>query len=394
VGWVDEDPEVEAERAKAKQEQETSRKTKPNGRDPNSPWREIEIVRYADMQARLDTRPLVKDFLQHEQLSLFFGETGCGKTFLVLGLALHIAAGLDWFGRRVDQGAVVYVAAEAGRSIFNRVAAFKRATGISDIPFFAVTSSLDLCHAAVGDLDRLIATIKSTTSEAIRHVTIDTVSRALAGGDENGPADMGAFVKSMDCLRDEFSSHITAVHHTGKNHALGARGHSLLKANLDTEVEVAFDASTSVRIATITKQRDGTTGVIIPFKLRPVELGRNQDGDPVYSCVVEKTEGATRAQSSKAKALPAAQRRALDLLGEAINKDGEIPPACDHIPPHTPCVSEDLWRKYCYAGQVAESDKPDAKRQAFNRNAKALIAASRIGKWDEFVWIVPPAGAA
>lgn len=55
------------------------------------------------------------------------------------------------------------------------------------------------------------------------------------------------------------------------------------------------------------------------------------------------------------------------------------PPDCDHVPAGKLCVSEDLWRQYCYAGQIAESDKPDAKRQAFNRVAKSLLA-----KWSKY----------
>jgi hypothetical protein len=88
------------------------------------------------------------------QLSVMRGDAGCGKTFLALDLSLHVAAGLDWFGRRVNQGAVIYIAAEAGRGIINRVAAFKRAHGCDDdaaVPFAAVTSAVDLCHAEAGD---------------------------------------------------------------------------------------------------------------------------------------------------------------------------------------------------------------------------------------------------
>ena len=78
------------------------------------------------------------------------------------------------------------------------------------------------------------------------------------------------------------------------------------------------------------------------------------------------------------------------MLGEAINKAGIVPPTCDHIPSDTLCVPEGLWRNYCYAGQIANSDKPDAKRQAFNRAAKELIAAGRVGKWNDNFWICHP----
>ncbi len=96
-----------------------------NGEDRVGIERKIELVHFADMNARLDGRPLVKGILEREQISVIFGEPGCGKTFLALDLALHVAADLPaWFDRAVASGATVYAAAEAGRGIINRVAAF------------------------------------------------------------------------------------------------------------------------------------------------------------------------------------------------------------------------------------------------------------------------------
>ena len=40
--------------------------------------REIELIRFADMQPRLDGRPLVNGWLDREQISLLRGEAGCG----------------------------------------------------------------------------------------------------------------------------------------------------------------------------------------------------------------------------------------------------------------------------------------------------------------------------
>jgi hypothetical protein len=354
-------------------------------------WRELEVIRFADMQPRLDGRPLVKRFLERQQISIWIGQSGCGKTFLMLDLSLHVAAGLDWFGRRVEQGVVVYVAAEAGRSIINRVAAFRREHKLEgqDIPFVAVTSSVDLCHAAVGDVDRLIAAIREAAQgRVVALVVIDTVSRALAGGNENAPDDMGAFMRSMDRLRDELQTHIAAVHHLGKEAAKGGRGHSLLRCGVDTEIEIDRSEATGIATAIITKQRDGPTDDQIAFQLRQVVLGLNEDRHPVTSCVVDPVAVSLTNARARPK-LSAAQARALKLLIDALARDGQTPPTSGHIPANTSCVPEALWRRYCYAGQIAESDKPDAKQKAFKRAADALLDKDYIGKWGEFVWIVP-----
>jgi KaiC/GvpD/RAD55 family RecA-like ATPase len=363
---------------------------------PNEParreLRQIELIRFTDMRPRLDGKPLVKDFLEREQTSLIVGAMQTGKTFLALDLGLHVAAGREWFGRRVSLGAVVYVACEAGRSIINRVAAWKIAHGYEEntaIPFAAVTSPIDLCHADMSDLDRLMATIRAAGFERGALIVIDTVSRALAGGDENSPGDMGAIVYSLDRLRDEFHCHASAVHHFGKDTGRGARGHSLLSANLDTVVEVSRDEAIKTSIATVTKQRDGATGATIAFRLRQIELGRNKDGDPVTSCVVEAAEIQQVGARKTKPPLSASQKRVLELLGEAIVRGGAVPPTCNHIPPNTRCVAEAVWRDYCYQGAVSDSDKPEAKQKAFRRAANDLLEAGRVGKWGDYVWIVP-----
>src|SRR3954464_15640049 len=101
-----------------------------NGHDQS--WREIALIDFDDMHARLDTRPLIKGLLEHEQISLIIGDTGCGKTFLAVNRDLHVALGWNWFGHPVERGAAIYLASEAGRSIYNRVAAFRQHYGIDE----------------------------------------------------------------------------------------------------------------------------------------------------------------------------------------------------------------------------------------------------------------------
>ena len=189
------------------------------------------------LESELKTKSMVKSQLDSTAIALIFGESGCGKTFFALDLALHIAGGLEWFGRRVTKGRVVYVATEAGRSIRNRVAAFaqEKASDQTEFDFVAVVSPIDLCHLGgkEDDVDRLIAAVGSADL-----IVIDTVGRALAGGNENGPDDMGSFVTAIDRLREKLNCAVIAVHHVGKNASLGGRGHSLLHCAVDTEIRI------------------------------------------------------------------------------------------------------------------------------------------------------------
>jgi KaiC/GvpD/RAD55 family RecA-like ATPase len=363
---------------------------KPNGLAVGR--REIELVKFEDIRPRLDGRSLIKGLLEREQTSLIVGESGCGKTFLALDMALHVAAGREWLGRRVAEGGVVYVAAEAGRSIFNRIAAWKIALRYDPddaaIPFAAVTSSVDLCHAAAGDIDSLIGAINGAGFDNIAFIVVDTVSRALAGGNENAPDDMGAFVRSIDRLRDELHSHVAGVHHLGKDQSKGSRGHSLLHCAVDTEIEVARDTASGISTATVTKQRDGASGDQITFRLRQIHLGDDADGEPVTSCIVEGAERQPPKLAKSRRRLSPAHSHALRLLADAINQGGNIPASNTDILANTPCVSEATWREYCHKGGIS-SGGDRAARAAFQRAAEALLDAGRIGKCGELVWLVP-----
>lgn len=76
------------------------------------------------------------------------------------------------------------------------------------------------------------------------------------------------------------------IHHSGKDVARGARGHSSLRAAVDTEIELTRD-EIGLITAEVTKQRAGPTGYKFAYSLRQIGLGRDQDGGPVTTCLVE-----------------------------------------------------------------------------------------------------------
>jgi AAA domain/Bifunctional DNA primase/polymerase, N-terminal len=139
--------------------------------------------------------PLIKGLLDCGAFSAIYGRYGSGKTFLTLDIAFHIAAGRPWQGRKVKAGLVVYVAAEGGHGIHKRIAALRDHYGVKeDIPLVVVPCPLNLLDKTTGgDTYRLIDLIRKAEGDygtPAVFIVIDTLSRALAGGDENGPTDM------------------------------------------------------------------------------------------------------------------------------------------------------------------------------------------------------------
>jgi hypothetical protein len=173
------------------------------------------------------------------------------------------------------------------------------------LPFAAVPTSLNLLDP-YADTPKLIQTIQAAAKQIgqpVKLVVIDTLSRALAGGNENAPDDMGALVANMDAIRQATGAFLMFIHHSGKDAAKGARGHSLLRAAVDTEIEVTTDEASGSKTATVVKQREMSKGATFGFRLDPVILGNNDHGEEVTTCIVETLQAAAAARRPDRKRL-------------------------------------------------------------------------------------------
>jgi phage/plasmid primase-like uncharacterized protein len=228
----------------------------------------------------------IKRILPAYGVAAFYGASGSGKTFLVLDAAMHAADGLAWFGYRSKACSVVYVGLEGAAGLPQRVKAYRTARGPHtgrNVRF--ITAPLSILES--GDLSGLANCIKSARAgEGI--VIIDTLNAAAPGADENSSADMGRIIAGAKQLQADIGGLVVLVHHTGKDAAKGLRGHSSLFAALDAAVEVTRDGDR--REWSIAKSKDGEDGIAHPFRLAVVELGIDQDGDPLTSCVIEPAE--------------------------------------------------------------------------------------------------------
>lgn len=243
---------------------------------------------------------LVEGFLTAGDGSMLYGDSNSGKTFLVIDMAVAVARGVPWMGRRVEQGAVLYLAAESPGSVRRRVQAYQKHHNCRVPNFAIVQSTIDLFD---GDTDTnkviaLVHQIERQTGQKVRLIVGDTLARLSAGANENAGQDMGLVVKRFDRIRTESKAHFLLVHHSGKAIASGARGWSGIRAAVDTEIEIS-DSPTG-RCVEITKQRDlPTKGERIGFRLEAVTLGETKWGMPATSCVVISTDAPTRPQGKR-----------------------------------------------------------------------------------------------
>ena len=247
------------------------------------------FIRADKLGGVIESMDFVEGTLTDGGASVTYGQSNVAKTFWIVDLGAAVASGRMFRGElEVERGAVIYVALEGERGARNRIAALRKEGLLKDDdPFFLVFERVSLLEH--GHADRLATTVEAVAAESgwpVKLVILDTMARAMAGGDENKGEDMTAAVAAIDAVRAKTGAHVAVVHHSGKVQALGARGHSSLRAAVDTEIEITRPDGESISTVTVTKQRDLPIGDQMPFSLKVVQLGIDRRGKPITSCVV------------------------------------------------------------------------------------------------------------
>jgi putative DNA primase/helicase len=242
---------------------------------------------------------LLQGILTADGMSVIYGATGSGKTFLMVDLACAVARGVEWMHRQTQQGLVIYLAAESPGSVMRRVQAYQKHHGVRIPDLAIVKNPIDFFQDNVDAtaVVQLVQKIEKERGKKAVLVIADTLARISGDAQENG-SDMSRVVRNVDVVRRCIEAHFSLVHHCGKNAANGARGWSGVRAACDTEIEVIDGVGGHV--AEITKQRDlATLGDRIGFSLKSLELGLSYFGVPATTCVVEASDAPAKEVGKK-----------------------------------------------------------------------------------------------
>lgn len=347
--------------------------------------RRFTLVPFCDIAPPTASNGLIKGLFPREGLICVYGAPKSGKSFWTFDAVSHIALGWEYRGRRVKPGAIVYIALEGERGISARIEAFRRARlkGCGDpVRLHLLVTRLDLA----GEYAELIDDIRAQLDpDGCVMVVIDTLNRSLAGS-ESSDEDMSAYVRGADAIREAFRCAVLVIHHSGLD-ATRPRGHTSLLGAVDAQIKVERDAAEAI-VTTVEYMKDGETGATTRSTLKVVEVGTDEDGDTITSCVIETADDGVAPAKKKAASATGAAKVVLDLLRRALGDEGKPPPASSHIPRGTKAVVPvDLWRRYAYDGSVADSDKRDSHKKAFARAVTKLQAAGIVGIWGGYAWL-------
>lgn len=356
-----------------------------------SDWRprvvtHLPVVWYGDEDAAPSLSWLVKGLLVEGGLSTIYGAPGTSKTFIALDLALHVAHGRDWFGRRVAPSAVVYVSGEGASGMLLRMKAWRAENGDGTrAPFALVPSSVNLFDGDEG-ADALIDDIKAhgaALDVPLRLVVLDTLSRMIGSGDEDKARDINVVVQRAEKIQRETGSHVLIVHHAGKDRDRGMRGSNALLGAADAVIEISRHDESGICEGKIVKVKDGSADSPFKYTLRQSVLGADEDGEDITSCIVEPTDASPGGTRGKAKLTPP-ERIALDALDEVLSEQGTVQPIAS-VPTGVRAVRIEDWRRYAYRKGIAEGTD-EARKKAFQRIRQRLQANRIIGIEGEWAW--------
>jgi hypothetical protein len=344
------------------------------------------LVKASDIQLDKKSDYLIKGWLGSEAVSVVYGDSNCGKSFFGLDMAAHVASGQKWNNCNVRKGKVLYLACEGGKKSYStRLEAIKIARdnlyngGVSD-HFSLLPLQIDL-HGAE-DVEALSTALPK---EKFALIVIDTLAMSMGAGSENDSKDMAQYIQNIITLRSGFNCHVMIIHHSGKDKNKGARGHSSLRAAVDTEIEIKVDGQ--IRTARCRKQRDLENGKALAFSLQRVELGLDDEDDPITSCVVEHLDIDVASIKSSRK-LNGNQKIAMQALHEALAKHGRKMADTENYPASRRVVEKSQWRTAFLKIRIDSDVKEASVKKDFERQSQKLQEDGFINCFEDKVWIV------
>jgi hypothetical protein len=219
--------------------------------DPNEEWR-------------------IKHIIPLKGVGLIYGKSQSLKSFVAMHLALSVALGEPWAGKRVKKAAVVYLCAEGQGGFPKRVAGLTKTRGIKGDVDVHIIYTVPNLGTMEGDLDALIASIEGAGIKP-GLIVVDTTAKTIGSAEENG-AGMAAFVWNAGALAERFGCFVLAVHHVGhgEDAQKRPRGWSGVIGAGDTLILCEREGEEFATALTIQKEKDEASGFSLTAHLSRV----------------------------------------------------------------------------------------------------------------------------
>jgi hypothetical protein len=272
---------------------------------------------------------VIKGLLSKGDHGGLIGLPGSAKSALAPFLGYRTALGLDVFGHRTRPTPVLYIAAEDGTGMKQRVKALYERMG--DAPnFFLQPVPVDFLSPGSPHVEEIESLI---TAHQPGLIILDTIARSFPGLAENDPDSMSHVVKVARGFTMICNSAVLSLHHPPKD-SMTPRGHSVLNGDFDVTLYLEGQRA-EPRTVSMGKNRNGPSDGTFSFTLGVHSFPPDIDGDPVTAPVAEPTgadfkAGANTAKEGRLRDAPAVMLRELrgllDCEGQTVTPGLGYPP--------------------------------------------------------------------
>lgn len=219
---------------------------------------------------------LIDGIIERHAVGATYGPSGHYKSFIMLDMAAHIAAGRPWHGRDVHQGPVIYVAAEGVHGQGPRRRSWMTHYGIDQLDqliWYPEAINLTIAH-------EILDFIEAARPYGPVLTIFDTLARCTVGAEENSAKDMGIMVAACDMVSRRIGGSVNLIHHAGKDTGRGLRGNTAILGAMNTVLAVERN-SEGVGVK-VEKQKNAEDGLVLQFQMHGV-------GDSVVPIEVNRT---------------------------------------------------------------------------------------------------------
>ena len=281
---------------------------------------------------------LIKGIFPQTGVATIGGQSGGGKSFQAIHLASRLIPDceqnfyIDKY-RIKRHGGVLYLVLEGKPAFPLRVkAAFEtlldRQMEFGDrckLPFAWNTYAPNLFANGPDNLiklaEREAKIMHDEFSVELVAIFLDTMGLAACYENEDRAAQVQKVVSGLNRLSDATGALAINVDHMGKDQDAGLRGTSAKRDCVETIVTCLIDRDKKTNKAKnhrlqLFKIRDGEEGRVIPYRLKPIDYGIDEDGDHVSTCVIQwEFDRPPQAKAPKKKQTDIALEQAINEVG-------------------------------------------------------------------------------
>lgn len=267
---------------------------------------------------------VIKGWIPKQSISMIYGESGVGKSFIALDMACSIASGKPWQNVKTSQGTVVYMAGEGNYGIRQRIASWCKKNGIKDLDNLLVSNKPIDLDAPNGAL-KVIEAIRELCPNSVGILYIDTLNNHMSG-DENSARDTRTMINNCKIIAAALGCTVVLLHHTGLNDAskFRARGSSAWKGSLDSSLLISHAGNDVIKVS-CEKMKDAQEPSPLFGTLCYVNLGwTDEDGEEIKGAAfqIENDYVETKKKDSKVNDDIKLFTKAWFATGAELSSDG------------------------------------------------------------------------